>query len=155
MNSQIQDLERRLASAERKIRALLIATLASLILAFGIGCASNSYKTLKAQRIEIVDTSGKTRGLLFADEKGAALSLDDASGKPRLALAAENANPRLEIYDAAGKTRATLNAEGEGSALALCDANGVPRANLFYYQDQSWVGFFDADGKLTTKLPQE
>jgi hypothetical protein len=155
MNGKIQELEHRLAATEKKLRMTMLCGAAAAILAAGFGCGSNSYKTLKAQRVEIVDGNGKTVGLLFADEKGGVLSLDDAGGKPRLALSAEDANPRMEIYDGGGKVRATLNAEGEGSALALCDANGVPRANLFYFKDQSWVGFFDAEGKLTTKLPQE
>ncbi|MDQ2986003.1 MAG: hypothetical protein M3R13_04695 [Armatimonadota bacterium] len=155
MKEQIMLLEARLARAERNARFAVLTAVATIVVAFAAGCGTNSFKTLKAEKIEVVDASGKTVGLLFGDEQGGGLSLDDSDGKPRIAFAAAKENPRMEIYDAAGKVRVALNAEGEGSALALCDTNGNPRANLFYYDNQSWVGFFDAEGKLSMRIPEE
>jgi hypothetical protein len=151
----LEMMEKRVARAERQAKIAAAAAFCALAVGFVAGCGSNSFKTLKAEKIEIMDGNGKTVGLLFGDEHGGGLSLDDADGKPRLALAADKANPRLEIFDPAGKTRVALNAENQGAALALCDENGTPRANLFYFDGQSWVGFFDAEGKLTTRLPNE
>lgn len=148
-------LEARVMRAERNTRIAAAAAIFALLTGFVAGCRSNSFKALKAERIEIVDSSGQTVGLIFGDEGGGVISLDDSEGKPRIALAAEAQNPRLEIFDAGGKTRVALNAEPDGAALSLCDANGTPRANLFYFQDQSWVGFFDQQGQLTTRLPPE
>jgi hypothetical protein len=148
-------LEARVMRAERNTRIAAVAASCALLLGFVAGCRTNSFKALKAERIEIVDGKGRTVGLIFGDERGGVISLDDSSGKPRVALAAEAQNPRLEIFDTGGKTRVALNAEADGAALSLCDSNGTPRANLFYFEDQSWVGFFDEAGKLTTRLPEE
>ena len=148
-------LEARVMRAERNTRIAAVVAICALLTGFVAGCRSNSYKTLKAERIEIVDTNGQTVGLIFGDDGGGVISLDDSNGKPRVALAAEAQNPRLEIFDAGGKTRVALNSEPDGAALSLCDANGTPRANLFYFKDQSWVGFFDQQGQLTTRLPPE
>lgn len=155
MTDKIRQLEDRLARAERMSRTSAYIAAATIAVTLVVGCGTNSFKTLKAERIEVIDASGKTVGLLFGDEQGGALSLDDSDGKPRIAFAATKENPRLEMYDAAGKVRVALNTEGNGSALALCDTNGTPRANLFYYDGQSWVGFFDGEGKLTTRVPEE
>jgi len=155
MDDQIKRLEARCGRAERVSRVSGFIAAATMAIAFAVGCGSNSFKTLKAERIEVIDKSGKTVGLLFADEQGGGMSLDDSEGKPRIALAATKENPRLEMYDSAGKVRVALNTEGQGSALALCDDTGTPRANLFYYDGQSWVGFFDGEGKLTMKIPEE
>jgi hypothetical protein len=155
MNERIANLEARLTRAERVSRICALFAVVTIALAFAVGCSSDSFKTLKAERIEIIDKNGKTVGLLFADEQGGGMSLDDSDGKPRIALAATKENPRLEMYDASGEVRVALNTEGQGSALVLCDETGAPRANLFYYADQSWVGFFDSDGKLTTKIPEK
>ena len=148
-------LEARVQRAERNARLAAIAAAIALMIGFVAGCRTNSFKSLKAEKIEIVDGSGKTVGVIFGDEGGGAISLDDSEGKPRVALAADNQNPRLEIFDAQGVTRVALNAEANGAALALCDDKGTPRANLFFFQDQSWIGFFDEQGQLTTRLPAE
>ena len=149
------DLEARIARAEKGARLAFLAAACALLIGFVAGCRTNSYKSLKAEKIEIVDGNGKTVGVIFGDEGGAAISLDDSDGKPRVALAADKVNPRLEIFDAQGTTRVALNAEADGAALALCDAKGTPRANLFFFQDKSWIGFFDEQGELTTRVPTE
>ena len=148
-------LETRLERAERNARLAVIAAACALMIGFVAGCRTNSFKSIKAEQIEIVDDKGTTVGMIFSDEGGGVISLDDPSGKPRVALAADAQNPRLEIFDAEGKTRVALNAEPQGAALSLCDANGTPRANMFFFEDQSWVGFFDKQGKLTTRIPAE
>ncbi len=155
MNERIELLEARLARAEKTARVSAMIAAATVALALAVGCGSNSFKTLKAERIEVIDKNGKTVGLLFGDEQGGGISFNDADGRHRIKLAATNENPRLEMYDIAGKVRVTLNAEGEGSALALCDTNGTPRASLLHFDDQSLVSFFDADGKLTMKIPDD
>ncbi|MEO7454097.1 MAG: hypothetical protein ABIV13_04975, partial [Fimbriimonadales bacterium] len=97
-------LEARVVRAERNARLAVFAAVFSLLIGFVAGCRSNSFKTLKAEQIEIVDASGTTVGLIFGDENGGAISLDDPEGKPRIALAADAESPRMEIYNAEGNT---------------------------------------------------
>jgi hypothetical protein len=149
------NIEARLLRAERNARLAFFAAAFALLIGFVAGCRSNSFKSLKAEQIEIIDSKGTTVGLIFGDENGGAISLDDPEGKPRLALAADTANPRIEIFNAEGKTQVALSAEANGSALALCDATGTPRANILFSQDSSHIGFFDSEGQLTVRIPEE
>jgi len=84
-------------------------------------------KVLQAERFEVVDQVGKTRGALAVAANGAlGLALADQAGKTRAILGMlSDGTPHLGFIDRKGRTRAILGTMPNGSmALALLDKKG-------------------------------
>jgi len=155
---RISALEARIANVEKTNRRLLMAcaalvALPLLVLACGKGSVPSA-DLIRAERFEVVDSGGKTRGIIFVDKDGAGISLDDGDGKPRIALAASKARPGLEIFDTSGKSQVSLTAEKEGAAIALADVGGKPRATLGIFKDETWLAFFSKAGDVSYQVPK-
>jgi len=82
---------------------------AGLALCGLVAFASNSPGSVRAQRIELVDSTGRVHAALTADTSGAVLTLLDKRGRMAATLQL-NDEPRLSLRDAAGREVAGLGA---------------------------------------------
>jgi hypothetical protein len=127
MNEQIEVLSRRLEHLERanrRIKAVAVATACVLVAAVAMAAANPAPKALKARSIQLVDSSGHALAVLAESPKGPALSFLDASGNPMLQVGAapkgcESAHdvfyklgcaPGLFAFSLRGAQRVSLNA---------------------------------------------
>ena len=83
-------------------------------------------KVLRAERFEVVDSSGKVRAALETLPDGSpGLTLRDKDGQMRAGLLLSNGSPGLSLWGKDGKGGAMLAVRADGSPeLALYDKDG-------------------------------
>ncbi len=102
---------------------------------------------VRAQHFILVDTKGKERASLVADQAGSVfLVLFDAKEKNRLQLSVGNEGPSLTLHDASGQARAIL---GSTSVVAShVNDNGIAERS-----PASSIVLFDRSGKFLWRTP--
>jgi len=131
----IAALADRLRAVERSQGRWRRATIALAVTALGavlVGMSAPPAKRVDAEVIRVLDSRGKTRMILTADENG----------------------PAVALLDEHGRLRANLGVAREGPSLDLLDEKETPRAQLTVDQNsEPHLGFTDAKGGLVTLHP--
>jgi hypothetical protein len=118
----------------RWMSVVVAAGLAASVLA--LSCAAGtgpSPEVLRAQRFELVDSSGDVRGVLSLGDKACPrLALFDENGNARVRLMlCLDGTPVLSLYDESGRGGVALVAGAEGSpGMSLRDEQGTLRASM-------------------------
>ncbi|HYO65329.1 MAG TPA: hypothetical protein VEU33_04545, partial [Archangium sp.] len=130
----MESLESRLELLERRCRRLQSVTLAALALgALGVGVAllrpggASAGGELVASRLTLMDSQGRTRATLSAQEDGeGGLVLHDTQGRPRALLGVDaSGSPRLRFATAEGSMLAELTVySDEAPRLVLGNSGG-------------------------------
>jgi hypothetical protein len=124
-------------------RIILISAVISVILGFLAGFLGSrlapmpllekpTAATLQAQRFQISDSNGRSRGRFEVDPQGVArLVLEGQDGVPLVSL---SANPQggasLQMSDEKGQRSVVLNTESQGSQTIAFNFDGKPRLAL-------------------------
>jgi hypothetical protein len=141
---EVENLRARLERLERRTRMVVAGWVLSVVVFMLFGTtvrqATSQPEILRAQRIEVVDATGRTRIALAVHPDGeAGLILVDAAGRTRAGLMlTPDGSPGLILRDAAGRTRVGLVVRQEGTPdLGLTDVTGRLRILLFVHPDGS------------------
>ncbi len=88
--------------------------------------------TITAERFELVDANGNTRGLFHVSNSGASMVMLDPNGATRLVTAVRNdGTPVVSVLDADGNSRALMSVGNNGSpVVSILDPDETPRAAL-------------------------
>ena len=122
MKSNVEDMEKRLASLEkqnRRLKGIGVAVLALVGVALLMG-ANEPGRIIEAEKFVGKNKNGITRAVI---ENGSLLLCDEA-GQLRAGLTVTKEGPWLMLYDEAGKNRAILAANKERPGLILRDEAG-------------------------------
>ena len=102
-------------------------------------------KTVRAERFEVVDQSGKVRISLGVDQNAYGLSLIDDKGNRRVLLRTDKDGPSLGFLDQTEEVRAVLLANKGGPKLMMGDAKGVFRLGLMLGETGPVLSMMDTD----------
>jgi hypothetical protein len=157
---RLEKLEKELTGAKRRSRVMLVATVMAVAVVFLLGAGGEAVqKVVRAERFELMDSTGKLRAVLGLTESGQpALGLWDQDGKARAVLGLRAGpgladEPGLWLSDHDGKVRAMLDLCCFGQpALSLLDQNGENRVTLALSAvlvkfGEPWLALHDQDGK--------
>lgn len=141
--ARIAALERELARTRRRLRiAFALSALGIAVAVVSMIAHALPQRELRASRLVLVDTLGRTRAALELQESGPALSLMGADEAPRARLAVTGQLGGLHFLDAEGgerlslsgrpslllsdqgRSRLSLGVSAEGPALELVDPQG-------------------------------
>ena len=119
-----------------------------------------TFDSLSAKEIKIVDDKGRVMGLLTTRPQGGAVTLFNATGGPMLAMGTGDAGGLVHLLDREGTIRSELNADGEMLAYS---ASGDLRARVAPYKEdgntrQTWAGQFtayDRNGAIVGRVPRD
>jgi hypothetical protein len=175
MKARLQNLERRLARAERQVRllrggALLMLVVATALVAARPATTQGDGTTVRAP-FAVLDAKGDRLVSVEAERGAPVLRLHHPSGRPIAALRVEGEAARfdllgpdgrmraglsvdaqgglLELHNRAGRHVATLGSDPDGGILALRDASGRPAAALAVDRDGGILVVRDRAGKRT------
>lgn len=163
IEERLESMERELGRQKRRNRWLLGAI---LLVAGGLiapvflkttplqaqAQVAGAVKELRANKISLVDETGKPRAALGVFNNGPYLTLYDENGKPRALMTVFKDGPSLNLVDENGKMRAVLNALKDGPCLGLGNENGEVRAALSMFEDGPHLALFDENGKTRAGL---
>ena len=114
-------------SLARQVFLLKMAAVALVALIF-VGQWSDRHQEpnqfVIAQRLTLIDPSGRQQAVLFPGQGGARLELNDGNGDVRLVLDVSRTGPGLTFLDSDGKAQLVLAAGQNGPILAMTDARG-------------------------------
>lgn len=115
--------------------------------------------TVRAERFELVDTTGAVRATLGTDENGqVSVTLFDQDGRRRASLAADRAGTGLRLFTASGTTALLLATSSQVALVAVQDDAGHPAVILGVGPDgQRGVSLCDRAGarRMTLGLDPE
>lgn len=169
MEERLQQLERELSEARRRYRwlfAVLGVTVAVSVVAWtwmgtGRGLASAQaaavQDTIRAHAFILMDSDGRSRGILSVRERGSALTLHDPSGVQRAMMVSASTEGTGGVFlnDESGEVRAALSLDRNQPALALLDATGERRAHLGVSRTTGvGLGLYDGTGVLRAAVGQ-
>lgn len=80
--------------------------------------------SLRTSRLELIDASGKIRGVLGMEDNSPSLTLFDELGNKRASLTVIAEGPRLFLYDENENWRVMMATSPQGPGLGLRDADG-------------------------------
>lgn len=143
------DLERRLATLERRQRIAATAVVLALGAAWLAGARAGDDEVLRARKIEMIDAEGRVRAELAIDADGSAgLFLRDAEGRVRGCAIHDEAQTGFFALDTQGQVRvgAAQFAHG-GGGFALHGEEGKGSAVL-YYKGAGSLKFYGSDGAV-------
>ncbi|MHC4066581.1 MAG: hypothetical protein ACYSUI_19065 [Planctomycetota bacterium] len=126
--TRLSKLEARIADYERRLKALEAPAKTT-----GIP------ETIQARRFELMDKTGKVRGVLGMRSTSVALSIGGQHTNANVTLAVfPDGEAGLNIIGRDGETGLLLTAAADGSAsLSIHDSAGIPRANVGLAKDGS------------------
>ena len=133
----IMSIEERLERLERNNHRILVGLLAAILLVIGVAAApkagGNVFAEVRAHTFKLVDSKGRTRGLMFTSEENgkASLGLSDENGNSSIFIAVDKDGTSLGLQDKNDRLRAALYVDKVGPMLNLFDESGVIRAGLF------------------------
>lgn len=121
-----------LAAAVRGLRIRTTVALLVAAVALGVAFAGRSSGRVVVERLTLEDAEGRPRAVLDADDAQAPrLVLYDEEGRGRLQLGlAPGAGAGLVVLDDAGRPQLALGATDAGPQLSLFDRDGALRALL-------------------------
>jgi hypothetical protein len=137
--SAVENLLRRTARLERRLRLQLVAILVLLAGAGWVALDALNVDDIVVQRrimesreLTLLDNDGNPRMFLRMYSKVPVLQLLDDSGRPRMSMGLRfDDTPFLDLSDAKGRTRASLEmTEDDTPALRLYDEHGAPTFNI-------------------------
>jgi hypothetical protein len=137
--STMEALVERLNHMEREnhrwkwfVTVTLAVTAVGLVLGHTTPVRSEVGKVVEAQRFILRDADGNSRAELALVDGISFLLLNDADGKPGVALSVHPDGPRrVSLLDKNGQARSVLTAQVDGdSGLRLFDKNRMHRASL-------------------------
>jgi len=124
-------LAQRAARLERQNRHLRLGGLVMVALLTGLIALAavpglEYFKSVEAERILVLDETGKVRGGLWVDKDGAStLALSDQNGVVRATLRVPVTGPRLDLCSPKGTPQASLIVDSAGPALELRNEEGM------------------------------
>jgi hypothetical protein len=137
--TSVEELVRRVARLERRIRVQLYALVAIAIagLAFFfdgllVEDVIVRQKLMESKELTLLDNDGNARLFLRMYSRVPVLQIMDSNGKPRMSLGLRfDDTPFLDLSDRSGRTRATFEmTEEDAPALRLFDQNGHTTFNI-------------------------
>jgi hypothetical protein len=142
---RLQVLEKRTGQLRWLVAGLLVLAVTSAVAAAVlVRKSAPTPGELVAQRIALVDDSGKQRALLAAAGDDASLIIFDSNGKPRLVLGLTEGRPALRLVSGHDQPQVSLSAAMDGSELTMHDAGGKERVSLGVVRDQPALQLRDA-----------
>lgn len=110
-------------------------------------------KTLRVERLSLVNSSGDVQVTLIAGAKGPALTFMDAKGRLRAQLLVSERGPSLYFCDTKGRSRLTLSVDGPGPFSPAPGADiylsDEKRTRMRLWQGTtSGLGLWDEEGRM-------
>lgn len=146
-------LEARLSRLERTNRCLLVIVLLLVTVAL-LGFA-RAPSIVSAQGFQLVDNGGAVRAQWLLEDGNPRLQLNDASGNGRLVLFHDEAGSGLHVNDADAVTRIGIVQFAHGGGGVALHGPASRGAAVLYFKDSGSLRLFDADGNLTNALLAE
>ncbi len=121
---------------------------------------------IRTKKLELVDDSGRMRGVFTVNDIGPSLILADSEGRTRGYFGLDYKGPFLYLADAGGKTRGEFRLTDRGPSLGLWDKEGTERAMLGVEslqpvrsgepnnREESSLVLFDIQGREMLQLPK-
>ncbi|MDX2170690.1 MAG: hypothetical protein SF182_26695 [Deltaproteobacteria bacterium] len=153
--TNLESLTRRLEALERQNRRLRsggFVVVLVLLSATLLGAATRPTE-IEVTKLTLVDAAGKPRAAL-AIAGGPGLRFYDPNGIPRGGLSIDASGPSLAFSDADGTPRLELAINTAGVGFRLFDADRRARAALALAQGKPLMAFTDADGQIVWMAPQ-
>lgn len=159
MTPNMHTLCERVERIERQNRRLKLLAGAALTV-FGalvlMGQGPVKGRTLEAETFILKDADGKVRVRMETKGSAVLLSLFDRQEQVRQNLIVSDKGAMITIGDATGRPRIMTGVTGEGDAdeasIALAGKNGLPMAELTTVGDTSGLKIFDAQERLASSF---
>jgi hypothetical protein len=145
-----------------KLRLVVACVAASLLTAIGsqqlLGKDAHAQSNiLRTSRLEIVDASGKIRGVFEVSKGNAVIMLTDPSGNQRISfLSGPTGEPALALFDKNGINALTMVVDPSSSkaAILFVDRDGKLRGAIAKEDDGSFeIRNYDQNQKVVSKWP--
>ncbi|MDD5222700.1 MAG: hypothetical protein PHE84_01805 [bacterium] len=110
-------------------------------------------KTIRCQKLEVVDDHGKTRAVLEVDSDGTpSLNFYDTQEKVRAGIEVTKLGSAIFLFGDQGEKQAQLQVNKDWPALFISDARGEKRAILGLDEGNPFLTLFDAQKKERVKI---
>ena len=118
--------------------------------------AAKTERLVRTERIEIVDSQGRTAIVLgFDDQNAAGVYINDADGSMRVALAHDAGGSALFLRDADGVIRVGVAQFAHGGGGVALHGPASQGAAVLYFKEKGTLTFYDPAGEQILRLPEE
>ena len=152
-DERLENLERALATSQRRIRWIL--SVGCLVLTGLLATASipKAPDAFTAKNFVVVDDNGKAIAVFGAAKEGPLLKMNDRNGKTRALLLVTKDGPSLCLRDETGRPRVGLSMLNEGARLQLLGDQTNSHAILVAGKDAPQMELVDEKGKTLLANP--
>ena len=143
----------RISRIEGRVNLIALVALAALVTVIA-GYASPGATTLRAEKFELVSTSGEVLATLEAsDENGTGLFVRDNSGRVRISISHSPDETALFIKDAHGDTRLGAAQFGHGGVGLALHGDEMKGAAVMYLSNRKGsFRVFDENGTVVKQI---